>query len=185
VGAQQYQVLIIRTQNDGGENVEIALNGGPASFTWSALDGAKSGVSQAGGIERALIERLALDSADQFVLAQVRGASYYTIARQVRPLEAGSSEDYDGPVWDVVRIGEWQDGAVSRPHSPWRLYYINASTGLIDKVVSREGTETIAAQVSDWVERDGERSPTHIRWSRSGQLLMELIVTSITHVLGQ
>jgi hypothetical protein len=71
IGAQQYQVRIFRTQGDDGEQVEISLNGAPASLTWNKNDGAKSAGSTAAGIERSLIERLALDSPDQFILAQV------------------------------------------------------------------------------------------------------------------
>lgn len=82
-GAQQLPVRIVRTQNDDGEQVEIEQGPGGASLTWSATDGAKSGASLANGIERQLIERLALDSADQFILAQLRGDSYYTVARNV------------------------------------------------------------------------------------------------------
>ncbi|MEK6287872.1 MAG: hypothetical protein AABO57_19305 [Acidobacteriota bacterium] len=185
IGVQQLPVRIVRTQNDDGEQVEIALGGGPASLTWNRLDGAKSAGGGATGIERVLIERLALDSPDQFVLAQVRGAAYYTVARQVRPVEAGSLDDYDGPVWDVVRIGERQDGAPTRPQSLWRLYYINSSTGFIDKVVSREGADTILAEVSDWVERGGESVPTRIRWIRAGQVVMELSLTNVAHGSGQ
>lgn len=179
VGDVQYQAVIIRTQNDDGENVEIALNGGPASFTWSAPDGAKSGATQAVGIERALIERLALDSPDQFVLAQVRGASYYTVARNVRPAEAGDSEDYAGPVWDLVRIGESESTGQNRPQSTWRVYYINSVTGLIDKIFSREQGDPILAEFSDWVKQGNELAPTRITWSRNDQVVMDLVLSSI------
>lgn len=185
IGANTSPVRIVRTQNDDGEHVEIALAGLPASLTWTATEGARSGAGLANGIERLLIERLALDSPDQFILAQLRGASYYTVARQARPSEAGTSEDYTGPVWDIVRIAEPQRGTANRPQSLWRLYYINSSRGLIEKVVSREGADTILVEVSDWVERGGESVPTRTRWTRSGQFVMELSLTNVAHSSGQ
>jgi hypothetical protein len=128
-GGRQYPVFIIRTQNDDGENVQIGLNGGAASLTWSAVEGAKSGASPANGTERLLIERLALDSPDQFILSQLRGASYYTVARNVQPESAGDPDDYIGPVWDLVRVREPEGDSQNRSQSSWRLYYVNASTG--------------------------------------------------------
>ena len=47
------------------------------------------------------------DPPDQFVLAQLRGSSYYTVARNVRP--AGATDGYAGPLWNVVRIDEGND----------------------------------------------------------------------------
>jgi hypothetical protein len=78
------------------------------------------------GFDRQLLERVVFDSADQFVLAQLRGASYYTIARNVRPDEVG--ESYDGPVWTVVRINDPDRDEQRKPESSWRLYYINTAT---------------------------------------------------------
>lgn len=95
----------------------------------------------------------------RFVLAQLRGASYYTEARNVRPEEAGGSDSYTGPVWDLVRVGEPKRGAQAKPQSPWRLYYINTSTGLIDKIVSEEQGETITAEISGWTNQNGELAP--------------------------
>jgi len=185
IGTNSVPVQIVRTQNDDGERVEIGLGIGSASLTWTAAEGAKSGAQLATGNERSLIERLVLDSPDQFVLAQLRGASYYTLAHEARPLEAGSSEDYTGPVWNVVRVGEPQMGTPNRPESLWRLYYINTSTGFIEKVLSLQGADTISAQVSGWVEVGGERAPTRITWAQGGQVVMELIITNITNSPAQ
>src|SRR5262249_19710900 len=79
LGAERYTAHISRIQNDNGESLSIGLNDGPASLTWNAKDGAKAVGNKATGNQRALIERLALDSPDQFILAQTRGASYYTV----------------------------------------------------------------------------------------------------------
>jgi hypothetical protein len=159
----------------------ITLNGGGPSLTWSGLNGALSNGSAATGDLRSLIERLALDSPDQFVLAQTRGASYYTVARMARPPEAGNSLDYKGPVWDVVRIGEPASITQNKPQSLWRLYYINSATGLIDKIISQEQGETITTEVSGWGDQGGEQAPTRLAWFRNKQKVMELTVNNVSH----
>lgn len=180
-GAQQYQVRIFRTQGDDGEQVEISLNGGPASLTWNKNDGAKSAGSTAVGIERSLIERLALDSPDQFILAQLRGASYYTIERFVQPADVKDPDAYAGPVWDLVRVREPEGAEQNRSQSSWRLYYINSATGLLDKVISQEQGVTVAAEVSEWVTQSGEKVPTRITWSRNQLPVMELVINGVSH----
>jgi hypothetical protein len=181
LGAQQYPVRILRTQNDDGERVDIALDGGPTLLSWSATEGARSGSSVATGSERVLIERLVLDSPDQFIQAQLRGASYYTVARNAMPAEAKASDDYSGPVWDLVRVGEPSSYSSNRPVSLSRLYYINSSTGLIDKIAYEEKGETVTAEVSDWISQAGETEPTRIIWKTNNQVLMQLTVNNIAH----
>lgn len=181
VGTQQFQARIDRTQDDDGEQVEISLNGGGGSLTWNEKDGARSNGRNAIGIERSLIERLVLDSPDEFVLAQMRGASYYTVARNVIPEEAGGEENYSGPAWNIVRIDESQTPSPSQPQSTWRLYYINNSTGLIDKVISREQGDTMTADISGWAKDGTEAVPTHTRWTLGGQVVMEFLVTNVAH----
>ncbi len=171
---------IIRSQDDDDERLTIALNGGPA-LTWSGLNGALSGGVLPTGALREIIERLALDSPDQFVLAQLRGASYYAIGRHVRPAEAGASDDYAGPLWDLVRVAEPSRLTQNRPQSLWRLYYINSSTGLIDKVVSHEQGKTITAEFSGWVTQGGETVPTRITWKLNKQVVMDLAISNVTH----
>jgi hypothetical protein len=176
VGAQQFQVRIVRTQSDDGEAVEIALNNGAASLTWNAGEGAKSGASLASGTERQLTERLALDSPDQFIQAQLRMASYYTIARNVLPAGAGDADDYNGPMWDVVRVTEPKGEDAGQPLSLVRHYFLNSSTGLLEKVVSDEPGQTIVAELLGWTNQGGELLPTHIVWTRDKQVVMELTV---------
>lgn len=136
--------------------------------------------SIANDAQRSLMERIALDSPDQFVLAQLR-ASYYTLARRVMPEEAHGSDDYTGPVWDVVRVGEPPDSAQSKVQSPWRLYYINSTSGLLERVVSQEQEATVTAEVSGWVDQGGEQVPSHITWSRDGRVMMDLQLTGVTY----
>jgi hypothetical protein len=111
------------------------------------------------------------------VLAQLRGASYYTVAHDVGPEEAGNSANYSGPVWDVVRF---EEPTILRDKnlSAVRLYYINPATGLIEKVVSREDGRTIEAAVSAWVNESGETIPTQITWSEDKQVTMRLVLSS-------
>jgi ABC-type phosphate transport system substrate-binding protein len=95
-------VSVIRQQQDDGEEVNIQLNGSQTALAWSLDTAAIADGSRAAGAERTLIERLVFDSPDQFVLAHLRGASYFTVARHVRPTEA--TDGYEGPLWDVVRV---------------------------------------------------------------------------------
>ncbi|MEK6323901.1 MAG: hypothetical protein AABN33_19830 [Acidobacteriota bacterium] len=180
IGSNPQPVTIARAQADDGEGVQIALGGGLPSLSWNASEGAKSGAVRASTDERQLIERVALDSPDQFILAQLRGTSYYTIARNVMPSEARGSEDYNGPVWDVVRVSERQDEAVSLLLSPTRHYFINSSTGLLEKVVSEEQGDAIVAELSGWLNQGNEIVPTRIVWKRNGQVLMQLTVTNLS-----
>ena len=181
LGAQQYTALITRSQQDDGESITVGLNGSPAVLTWNDKDGAKSAGATATGDQRALLERIALDSPDQFILAQLRAAVYQTIAQQARPAEAGGSDNYKGPVWDLIRIGEIELPGRSKPQSPWRLYHINATTGLIEKVVSEEQGQTITAEITGWVNQGGETVPTRITWMRGNQKAMELSITNATY----
>jgi hypothetical protein len=119
-----------------------------------------------------------LDSPDQFIFAQLRGASYYVVARDVMPEEARGDENYNGPVWDVVRVAEPDSAVNVKGHSPWHLYYINSSSGLIDRVISTDQGVQVNAELSAWVNVGGEMIPTRITWSRNQQVVMELNVTN-------
>jgi len=176
VGSAEHSVTLTRAQDDGGERVAISLDNGPANLAWDGTGGATSSGNKAGGSDRALIERLALDSPDQFVLAQLRPVAYYTIAYGVRP--SGISDDYAGPVWDMVRLGEVGDSP-GRPQSEWRLYYVNSDTGLIDKVMSDENGQRVLAEFSGWAVQGTEKAPTHIAWNINNQVVMSLSVTGI------
>lgn len=180
IGSNSQPVSIARAQADDGEGVQITLGDGLTSLSWSASEGAKSGAADASTDQRQLIERVVLDSPDQFILAQLRGASYYTIARNVMPTEAHGSEDYTGPVWDVVRVSEPQVKDVRVPLSPTRHYFINSLTGLLEKVVAEEQGEAIVAELSGWLNQGGEIVPTRIVWKRNGQVLMQLTVTNLS-----
>jgi len=180
IGSERYIAQITRSQDDDDERVMISLNGGPA-LTWSGLNGALSDGAAAEGSLRSLVERLALDSPDQFILAQLRGSAYYTVARMVRPPEAGDSDNYTGPLWNVVRVSEPTALTQNKPRSPWRLYYINTATGLIDKVISEEQGQTIVADISGWVAQNGEQIPTRISWTVNKQVIMEFSLTNISY----
>lgn len=182
MGSDRQPVRIVRTQDDEqGEQVSIAIGTNPASFAWTPKAGAVSSGNPLTGNERAAVERIALDSPDQFILAQTRGASYYTIAHAVRPAEAGDS-DGSVPFWDLIRIGEPQLGSFSKPQSLWRIYYINNSTGLIDRIFYQEQTEDVTVELSGWTSRGGgELAPSLIRWTRGKTVVMELNLASISY----
>jgi hypothetical protein len=171
-------IRMTRRQTDRGERIEIQIGAVPSALTWDQDEGTKSGGATASDSERTAIERLVLDSVDQFVGAQFRGASYYTVGHNVRPAAAGDSDNYDGPLWDVIRVHEPNRDAEKTPQSPWHLYYINSTTGLIDKVVSDFRGEKIETTFTRWTAQGGEKFPSLITWRRQGQLIMEFAVTN-------
>ena len=176
-GTLQQSVNVVRSQTSTGEHVGIGMTGAVGTLTWSDVDGPKAPGSTLGEGQRMLIERLVLDSPDQFVLAQLRGASYYTVARNVRA-DLGGSDNYNGPLWDVIRVEEPETEAARRPLSNRRLYYLNVETGLIDKIVSEARGEQIEANVLQWVEQAGEKVPSRIVWKRGHETLQEFRLTS-------
>lgn len=172
-------VNITRTQTSTGEDVGIGIAGEAGTLTWNDVDGAKATGSTLGEAQQILIERVVLDNPDQFVLAQLRGASYYTVARNVRA-DAGGGENYNGPLWDIVRVDEPQSERTSRLLSNSRLYYINVQTGLIDKIVSELKGETIEANILEWSNQSGEKFPSHIVWKRGDETVQEFRLTSVS-----
>jgi len=168
-------IQIIRSQTDDGEQVEIHI-AGQGSLTWDAASGALSSKARARGSEHELIERIAFDSPDQFVLAQLRGAAYYTVARNLRP--ANADDNYNGPVWDVVRITDPEQDESKQTLSRWRLYYLNTRTGLIDKIESEINGQRIIAEVEAWTDVNGEKIPSEMRWTSNGQVLMHYSLTN-------
>ena len=178
IGTETRMVRTVRTQTDDGEQIEIDAAGTGGVLTWDANRGAFSGASRAQGTERDLIERLVFDSPDQFVLAQLRGASYFTIARNVRPTDAG--ENYRGPLWNIVRVNDPDNNEVRQPQSRWRLFYINAVTGLIDRIESESQGQRIVTEISGWADVNGERIPSRITWTRQGQTLMQYRLMSFS-----
>jgi hypothetical protein len=179
VGSSQHAVTYVRTQDESGERVDIALDNGPVNLTWDGTAGAISAGNPATGSDRSLIERLALDSPDQFIMAQLRLASYYTVAQSARPASVGGDETYNGPVWDIVRVAEPTRGNPHLPLSSFRLYHLNVGTGLLDKIVSVEQGQTIEAQISTWANQGGEIVPTRITWMQGSRVVMDLNLTSI------
>jgi len=77
IGSETRTIQIKRKQSEDGESVEIRVAGAPV-LSWDARHGALETDQQTTGSNRDLIERLVFDSPDQFILMQLRGASYYT-----------------------------------------------------------------------------------------------------------
>jgi len=179
-GTEQRRVQIRRYQTDAGEQVEVSLAGANASVSWDAASGAHSAAGPLDVNERLLLERFTFDSADQFILAQLRGASYCVVARNVRPDDA--PETYSGPIWDVVRIDDPEPDLQKQPLSRWRLYYLNTTTGLIDKITYDSQGDRVEARLSDWTDRDGEEFPVTITWTSHGQPLATFNLTNVSLV---
>lgn len=177
-GSDKQNVQISRARSATGERVEVSLASTPGTIMWDATAGAGGSTGVLNLNDRSLLERLTFDSADQFILAQLRGASYYVVARNVRPDDA--PENYSGPLWTVVRIDDPATDAQKEPLSRWRLYYLNSNTGLIDKVVSEYQSRRIEASFSDWTKRGDELSPSTITWTSNGQTLMTFTVTNVS-----
>lgn len=177
-GAESRRVVVRRVQEEGGEQVEVRADGRGAPVIWDAVNGASQSGQPVDAETAAMAERIARDAPDQFVLAQLRGASYIVVARNVRA-DKGGEDGYSGPLHDIVRVSEPSRGE-GEP-SAWRLYYVNTETGLLDKVAYDESGERVEAVLSDWAEHAGELQPTRITWSRQGQVFMELALTNVTH----
>ena len=176
VAASEQPLTIARTQTDAGEQVLVGL--GSRALSWNPQEGTKADSGVLSDTERLLVERLTLDSPDQFVLAQLRGVSYLTIARNVRPTDA--TDGYAGPLWDMVRIAEPQQSESLRPKSAWRIYYLNVQTGLPDRVEYELNDQPITVEFTRWTAQGTEKTPSHVRWSSNGQTLMELRLTSVS-----
>jgi hypothetical protein len=179
IGTRRDAIRITRAHDGDGERVAIEIGNEAATLTWQAFEGTRASGGDAGSATRSIVERLVLDSPDQFIFAQLRGAAYHKMAQNVRPVEAGDSDDYEGPVWDMVRVVESTSRSNNKPISDSRIYYINSSTGLIDKILSQEGSEDVIAAVSSWVEQDGEVLPTGVTWTKDKQVLMELRISNV------
>lgn len=178
IGSEVRTMQVKRTQTDDGESVEIQVAGLPAPLTWDAKQGGIASGRTATASERELIERVVFDSPDQFVLMQCRGAGYYTVARAVRPV--GVPDGYDGPLWTIVRVDDPEQDEAKKPASRWRLYYVNAATGFIDRIESEVQGQRIVAEISSWTEQGGEKVPGQIVWTRVGQTLMQFTLTSFS-----
>lgn len=185
IGSQTHSIIVARRQDDDTERVTVALDGAAASLSWDGIAGAIYNGATASGTERQICERIALDSPDQFILAQLRAASYQTIARSAMPSDAAGADSYTGPVWDVVRVAEPQAGSPNPPQSKARIFHINSKTGVIDRVLSQEQGQIVVAEISGWVSRGREVEPTHTLWQQDGQTAMELTITSSSHAPKQ
>jgi hypothetical protein len=171
-GETRIPLRIVRKQDERGESVEISANG--RALIWSASHGA-TGDTAVTELDRSLIERLVFDSADAFVLAQLRGASYQVVVKNVRA-DLGGAGNYNGPLWTVVRVSYEGADSEAKPESVARMFYINSRTGLLDKVTSEIRGEEIEAIMDGWTTKDGETFPSVIRWSTAGRPIMELRV---------
>lgn len=171
-------VQIVRSQSNSGEHVAVSLTGVTTALSWDATSGARTSAGTLSAADRALLERFTFDGADQFILAQLRGASYSVVARNVRPDDA--PEDYAGPLWDVVRVDDPEQDQQKQALSRWRLYYLNSITGLIDKISYDSQRERIEATLSDWTERNGERFPSTITWTSHEKPLATFNLTNVS-----
>lgn len=177
VGTDQQPATIIRRQTDAGESVDIIL--GNRKLTWNDSEGVKGLPSSPTAADRLLAEQLILDSPDQFVFAQLRGASYFTVARNVRPADA--TDGYTGPLWTLVRVDEPKQSENAQPLSTWRIYYINAETGLPDRIEYQLNGNDIRTDFAEWTEQDGENTPSRVTWSIAGRVVMEYRTTQVDH----
>ena len=163
-------VRVVRTQDKRGESVEITTDGKVLAWNPSNGHNANAAITK---FDREVIERIIFDSADAFVLAQLQGASYQVIGKNVRA-DIDGADGYDGPLWTVVRLS--YPRANDESANPVRVYYINSRTGLIDKVITEVDGEEIEATLDGWISEGGETFPSVIRWTTAGQQSMEFKV---------
>ena len=177
IGDSEQPMNLTRRQTQSGESVELHVAN--RSLSWSDEEGTKTASGSPSESERLLVERLTLDSPDQFVLAQLRGASYFTVARMIRPADA--VDGYAGPLWNLVRVDERQQDERLRPQSTWRIYYLNVQTKLPDRVEYQLNGQEIKVEFLEWSEQQGEKTPTVVRWTSNGQPLMEYRAAKVSH----
>lgn len=178
IGDGDQPVNLTRQQTQTGETVQLLL--ADRRLSWNEQEGAKAASGVMSDADRLLVERLTLDSPDQFVLAQLRGASYFTVARNVRPADA--QDGYAGPLWNLVRVDEPQQQDESlRPQSTWRIYYLNVQTGLPDRVEYQLNGQEIRVEFLEWSEQQGEKTPSIVRWTSNGQPIMEYRAANVSH----
>ena len=178
IDRKEHPVTLVRRQTDSGEIVEVHI--GNRGLKWDHQEGLTEASGRTTDEERLLAERLILDSPDQFVLAQLRGAGYFTVARNVRPTDAG--DDYSGPLWNLVRVDEPQQQDENlRALSTWRIYYINVHTGLPDRIEYQLNGQDIRTDFVEWTDQNGELTPVHVRWSSGGQVIMEYTARNVSH----
>jgi hypothetical protein len=79
-----------------------------------------------------------------------------------------------------VRVDDPERDIEKLPRSPWRLYYTNTTTGLIDRIVSEVQGRRITAEISSWSESNGERVPTQVTWKGEGRIIMQYSATSFS-----
>lgn len=180
-GETRIPLRVVRSQDRQGESLEISASG--RALVWSASHGAK-GDTPVTEFDRSLVERVVLDSADAFILAQLRGASYHVIGKNVRA-DLDGADNYEGPLWTVVRVSYAGADAEAKPESVARVYYIDSRTGLLDKVISEIHGEEIEATLEGWTTKDGETFPSAIRWSIGGRQIMALKVTNFDRSSGK
>jgi len=178
IGSEARNMQLTRKQTNNGESVEIEVADSQTSLIWDAERGRLSSASQLTESDSELIERLVFDSPDQFVLMQLRGASYTTIAKGVRPAKA--TDGYSGALWTIVRVDDPERDETKRPISPWRLYYLNTRTGLIDRIESEVRGQRIMAEISSWTDQGGEKLPAQIVWTAGRQELMRYSLTTFS-----
>ncbi len=179
IGSETRQVQTKRVQTDDGEQVEVKLAGSGDTLTWDATSGSLSSGRRANGHDRDVLERLVFDSPDQFVLGQLRGASYFMVGRNVRPANAG--DNYQGPLWNIVRVSDPELDEARQLQSRWRLFYINTTTGLIERIESEVDGQRIVAEFSGWTNSAGEQVPGRIVWTSQGRTLMEYQLANFSH----
>lgn len=175
---EQHHLILKRRQTNTGEDVDLQI--GNRGLKWNEQEHLKGQSGSLSEADRLLAERLILDSPDQFVLAQLRGAGYFTVARNVRPVAAG--DDYSGPLWNIVRVDEPQPEDESlKSFSRWRLYYINTQTGLPDRIEYQLNGQDIRTDFVEWTDQHGEKTPARVTWSSGGQVLMEYTARNVSH----
>ena len=180
-GETRMPLRMVRYQDQRGESVEISVNG--RVLLWNASQAA-TGDKALNESARSLVERLVFDSPDAFVLAQLRGASYQVIGKNVRA-DLGGADSYNGPLWTVVRVSYEAAESETKPDSLARVFYIDSRTGLLDKVISEIGGQEIEASMEGWLTENEETFPSLIRWSVAGRKVMDFRVINFERSSGR
>jgi len=162
------------------DRIRVVLQNGPQNrlLTFDG-DETKAGSVPPANDELDLIETLAYDSAEHFFAAQTQGSAMRFLGTRFRT-DDGSAADYDGPYYDVYKIGD--QVKASGQERLAKLYYFNSDTLLLERVtyvINRDGSEVnVETKLSDWRELEGQQVARRIERFENGKSVLLINIRS-------
>lgn len=131
-------------------------------------------------VEQDLIETLVYGSPEHFFNTQMQGQATRFLGSRFR-LDDGSTDNYEGPYYDVYKVGE-QIRVATEPTERLKLYYFNSETLLLERVsyeIDRNGsTVQVEERLGGWTKEQGQQVARRIERFENGQSVFVLTVRS-------